>query len=849
MGMPRAARRQPVVLSSSSDDEKDRPQKRRTRGDATTSESKSKSATQRKPSPKKPQASRTSHKTANKSPAKPKSIYKPITSFFGTAPLPKPTQPTPSPTKSAVSLSIDDFDDDILDSDNEDPVQKSQSTVLEVRKRARPTLGRDDHAQPRGSQKFLRTVTGARVTPPPNPSKQPVNIDTRPWNERLGPTSLDELAVHKKKVEAVQIWIQNVFSGKERKRLLLLKGPAGSGKTTTVSLLSKALGVEIHEWKNPTSSTSSSEGFVSVTAQFEEFVRRAGIFGSLTFDAPTRPRHAEPSSGRHQQLILVEEFPNTFTRESSTVQSFRSSILSFLAATTPSATDFFNRTADSTQPITPVVMIISETLLSTNTAAADSFTAHRLLGPEILSHPGVTTIEFNPIAPTFMVKALDLIVAKEARQSGRKRIPGPQVIQKISEIGDIRSAVSTLEFLCVRGDENDGWGAKIDFSKKKTSKDTPLTEMERTSLDIVTQRENTLGIFHAVGRVVYNKRLTEPPGKLLPPQPPNWFPERRRPKASEVEVDSLIDELGTDIHTFIAALHENYVLSCAGADSEETMDSIEGCIDALSDADVLSPDRFGVAGSHRRTFQGTSSDNLRQEEMSYQVSVRGLLYALPSPVKRAAHPPGLLGSKGKGSSKGNPYVMYYPVSLRIWRTQEEIGGLLDMWVSRAQRGELFDFGNVSRKHSLPSAGGVETWRKNSTSVQEKRGGDEPIPPILLGSGGSARYEMLLERLPYLPIILRNSRLSHVVNGSVIRELRKITSFNGGSLMVSDGDQEDVGDDDNEEQDQWSTDRPASPHKTRKNLIRSKDKEPTSSAARAVGNNVAKLVLSDDDIED
>lgn len=851
MGKPRAARKQPVVVSSSSD-EQDSPPKRRTRGDSKTATSVSKpNLTSRRASSPKPKASQSVRKSPGKSPVKPKAIYKPITSFFSSAPPPKSTQPTPSPEKSVASVPIDDFDfDDILDSEDDDPVQQPKSTALAVRKRVRDTHVAEDQTQSRGSKKFLRTGTGARGTPPISQVTRSADVDTRPWNERFGPVSLDELAVHKKKVDAVRTWISDVLDGKARKRLLLIKGPAGSGKTTTISLLSKELGFEIHEWKNPTNSNSSSEGFVSVTAQFEDFVRRTGSFGSLVFDAPTNPRPVEPASMRQKQLIMVEEFPNTFTRESSTVQSFRSSILNFLAASTPSATTFFSERVEITPSVTPVVMIISETLLSTNTAAADSFTAHRLLGPEILSHSGVTTIEFNPIAPTFMIKALDQIVLKEARKSGRRKVPGPQVIQRLSELGDIRSATSSLEFLCVRGDEDEGWSAKVNFTKKKGPKDTPLTKMERESLELVTQRESTLGIFHAVGKVVYNKRLTENSASPPLPQPPNWFPERRRPKVSEVEVDSLIDELGTDTHTFIAALHENYVLSCTGADSEETMDSIEGCIDALSDADLLSPDRFGAAGFHRRTFQGTSSDNLRQEEMSFQVSVRGLLYALPAPVKRTAPPPGLTGAKGKGISKTNPFVMYYPVSLRIWRTQEEIGGLLGLWISRAQRGELLTPVLDSRRPQTASTGGVDTWKKSSPSARAEAQDDEPTFPILLGSGGSARYEMLLERLPYLPIILRKSRMTYAANTPAIREIRKIISFDGAGLVASTENQEDEDDvDEGREQEQWSTDHPASPQKNRKNVIRSKVDDSASAAAGAVENDVARLVLSDDDIED
>jgi cell cycle checkpoint protein len=381
-----------------------------------------------------------------------------------------------------------------------------------------------------------------------------------------------------------------------------------------------------------------------------------------------------------------------------------------------------------------------------------------------------------------------------------------------------------------------------------------MTKMEQESLEMVTQRESTLGIFHAVGRVVYNKRIPDDPSGPPVPQPPHWFPERRRPKASEVQLESLIDELGTDTQTFITALHENYVLSCEGTDEEETMDAIDGCIESLSDADLLSPDRFGHSGFGKRNFQGTSSDTLRQDEMSFQACVRGLLYNLPSPVKRINPPPGVMGIKGKGSAKGSAYVMYYPTSLRIWREQEEIGGLIDLWISRIQQGKLFRSKSAISKPAVARTGGVDTWRRStafdsekaSTSAGPKDENADSIP-VLLGSGGSARYEMLLERLPYLARILQKKSLPSAATAGTIRELRRITTFTG--TNVTD-DQDDDADNEPLENEQWTTDRPGSdtPRKRTRNKIISKAS--TGDALTGiVEKEVKSLVLSDDDIED
>jgi cell cycle checkpoint protein len=874
MVKPRAAKQKPIVLSSDSDDNAPPPPKRLKRGTLLSAPSGTQPTTSRASRAQTTRAVSPNSvpSTSQKSPAKPAS--KPITSFFRNASRAPSAQPPPLSSADKVTIPLDDFDDIFDSSDDDRPAQPQSALPIRKQKSSAVVGAVESDKATKGRQKFLLTASRAHSTPPPSQPARADPVDRRPWTDQFGPASLEELAVHKKKVADVQQWLTDVFSGTSRKRLLLLKGPAGSGKTTTVSLLSKELGIDMHEWKNPNNSMSTSDSFVSATVQFDDFVGRTGAFGSLAFDGHSQtPSQASSgtSNDRKKQLVLVEEFPNTFARASSAVQSFRSSVLKYLAANTQSASAFFAGQASSAQSITPIVMIISETLLSTNTAAADSFTAHRLLGPEILTHPGVSVIEFNPIAVTFMTKALDMMVVKEARKSGRKKTVGPQVIQRLAELGDIRSAASSLEFLCLRGDDADGWGAKVNFTKKKAPKDTPMTKMEQESLELVTQRESTLGIFHAVGRVVYNKRLPESPGVPVP-QPPNWFPERRRPKASEVNLETLIDELGTDTQTFTAALHENYVLSCGGTDSEETMESIEGCIEALSDADLLSPDRFG-ADAGRRNLQGTSADNLRQDEMCFQTSVRGLLYNLPNPVKRIAPPPGIMGIKAKGQGappagpRGNAFVMYYPASLRLWRQQEETSDLLELWISRAQRGDLLapDTG-ISKPPATP--GGVDTWRRTQFSqplppppnptATHPRTPDTTTAPTLLGSGASARSEMLLERLPYLTTILRGNkaRAPSAATTATLRAIQKITSFHG-SATASGGDGDGDGEDDLEqapgaEGEQWATDKPGEGEPRRKRVrIEAKTKTEEAAVAEMGGGlgEGASLVLSDDDIED
>ncbi|KAK7970570.1 hypothetical protein PG988_009643 [Apiospora saccharicola] len=579
---------------------------------------------------KRPEPSISPRKTRNRTAADEKSGAKGKTADLKTLFSRQAERAIATPSSSVVD---DILSDPISDEDGVGDVSTSTTSrvAANARKRFREgtqsDAGHDVGTAVTASQRFLRPP---RPTAPVSPAH-----DQRPWFERFGPSNLDELAVHKKKVTDVRRWLEDVIAGRMRQRLLILKGAAGTGKTTTMRLLAKDMKCELLEWRNPTVS-GSGLGFQSASAQFEEFMGRSGKFGQLDtdLDVPTTASISTAAMNEDaRKIILIEEFPNTFTKSSTALQSFRNTILQYLAANTPSLATFGQ--PSSKAPITPAVMVISETLLTTTSASADSFTAHRLLGPEITRHPGAGIIEFNAIAPTLLAGALDLIVKKEARKSGRKRTPGPLVLKRLGEIGDIRSAVSSLEFLCLKGDDEADWGSRVTFAKpKRGAKDTvALTKGEQESLELVTQRESSLGIFHAVGKVVYNKRDEKPMSSHTPEGKAEvllgFLAASARPKQSEVVVDHLIDETGTDTHTFISALHENYVLSCAptgSSDQSSAVDYINECIDGTPDEEAADVDDANPADTESwATDKPTEESSPRKKKLAIRQKSDGSL--------------------------------------------------------------------------------------------------------------------------------------------------------------------------------------------------------------------------------
>lgn len=828
-------------------------------------------------SPKKTKAaSKAAAGSANESKAPPSRT---IFSFFNTKIQRQQSQGSASPEKAHTPVvEKDDEDliqDDSLDDENlvKQPEAPASSYAVPLRKRK---LEEDIHTSNgllSGSQKFLKSANGRSPAPGSQAAASATTQkDTRPWIDRYAPVNLEELAVHKKKVADVRDWLSSALDGRDRKRLLVLKGAAGTGKSATVKLLAQPLNFDIREWHNPSSSDISSEGYVSVASQFDNFIGSTGKYSTLDLFHPDKPAEETPSAPasdvEERHITLVEEIPNAFIHSwsSSALRAFRSTIMQFLAANTPSASDLFSRQQAKASP-TPIVMIISESLFNNSSSSVDNVTANRLLGAEILSHIGVTVIELNPVAPTYLTKALELVIRKEARESSRKRAPGPAVLKHLSEIGDVRSAVSALEFICLRGDDPNAWSGRVAATALKGKKNAPseaLTDMERLSLEMVTQRESALGIFHAVGKVVYNKREAPAATDTPPPQPPPYLSHHRRARIPETDTESLLEELGTDIQTFIAALHENYVLSCQSPNSEDTADAINGSIDALSDADLLSSDSLGTSGLFRRAFRGSGGDTLRQEEFSFQRAVRGLLFSLPHPVKRIPPPASLQAqvSNLRGSAnnamlggRGDAFKMMMPTSLKLWRRKEEIDSLLTALVDKALNGKLRTEISTERSSTALKPSAVDSWRGNKAkfmtppstgprSSPPKRStdaSDDTTTSSLLMGGSSAKREMLLEHLPYMSAIHRASGLA-AQQSALLKQIAQVTLVSG---LVSQNDDASDDEDDGAETPAFGprTSLAQRPKKKEQDYVASVVDE-----AKEEGQ-APHLVLSDDDIED
>ncbi|XP_027624478.1 cell cycle checkpoint protein RAD17 isoform X3 [Tupaia chinensis] len=365
-------------------------------------------------------------------------------------------------------------------------------------------------------------------------------------------------------------WVDKYKPETQGGSLLLLTGPPGCGKTTTIKILSKEHGIQVQEWINPVLSDFQRDDFKelfhsesrfhvfpyqSQIAIFQEFLLRATKYNKLQMlgdDLRT-----------DKKIILVEDLPNQFYRDSHALHEVLRKYVRIGRC--------------------PLIFIISDSLSGDNN--------QRLLFPkEIQEECSISNISFNPVAPTIMMKFLNRIVTIEANKNGGKIIvPDKTSLELLCHgcSGDIRSAINSLQFLSSKGENNlwprkKGMSVKSDavLSKPKRRK-KPDRIFENDEIQAIGGKDVSLFLFRALGKILYCKRasLTEVDSPRLPSHLSEYERDTLLVHPEEVvEMSHMPGEL------FNLYLHQNYV------DFFMEVDDLVRASEFLSFADILSGD-------------------------------------------------------------------------------------------------------------------------------------------------------------------------------------------------------------------------------------------------------------------
>ncbi|XP_049873553.1 cell cycle checkpoint protein RAD17 [Pectinophora gossypiella] len=357
------------------------------------------------------------------------------------------------------------------------------------------------------------------------------NINHKNWMKNFDPVNVEDLAVNNKKIQEVEEWIKVVNSNSTCSDMLLLTGPVGCGKTTTVHTIASKYKMKVTEWITPVdidipTDYGDYEYKEKQSTKFLDFILKAANFSSLL-------------DSNNSKLVLVEDFPNTFIR-------------------TPSEfTDILNQYKNRAK--SPIVFICSESHSDGKNTAASLFT------PSLKEQFQIHHITFNGVTATGLRAALKRVAdIINKKHSAVYNIPTSDVIECVvnSSTGDVRSAVLNLHFACLKGSSQNLETSLIEEkeTKSKTTK-TTRKKKQASSRFLSLGKDQTVSILHGVGRVL-NPKVTENGNFTHPPT-------------------EIIEQFVSQPTSFVNFLEENYLVhfSCS-VDADRAAS-------ALSDADYL----------------------------------------------------------------------------------------------------------------------------------------------------------------------------------------------------------------------------------------------------------------------
>ncbi|XP_015690365.1 cell cycle checkpoint protein RAD17 [Oryza brachyantha] len=419
------------------------------------------------------------------------------------------------------------------------------------------------------------------------------------WVEKYKPNLSSELAVHKKKVEDVKKWLEEKLKapkGTFGGWTLVLTGQAGVGKSATIKALAPELGVEICEWTAPVPTlwtehlhANSGLRYISKLEEFENFVEKIRKYSLLS---PT-----SIGSQRKLTIVLIDDIPVTSGRVS-------------FARLGKCLTGLIQ----STQVPTVISLTQYHKTENNDTATWNSEDLESLL-----QSAGARKIAFNPVTTNSIKKILVRICKKEGSDLTE------ELLHQIatSSGGDIRHAIMSLQYYCLNPRRLNSALTTTTILPVLKSSGTlvPVQDDYGFSYVISTAcgRDETLSLFHALGKFLHNKRDTYVNVAVDVDSFPLKEKLRRNPHKMEVP-EKILSQAHGKVRTVADFLYEN-VLDFIDNDA---IDDAWTVISYLSEADCL------LAGSPISSARWMVNESYESESMTQliaaSVAARGVLF-------------------------------------------------------------------------------------------------------------------------------------------------------------------------------------------------------------------------------
>ncbi|XP_050944896.1 cell cycle checkpoint protein RAD17 isoform X3 [Cucumis melo] len=389
------------------------------------------------------------------------------------------------------------------------------------------------------------------------------------WIDKYRPHSLEELAVQKKKVEEVKVWFENRLrtpKDTNGSNVILITGPAGVGKSATVHVIASHLRARLCEWDTPTpviwqEHLHNLTAGIQYTSKLDEFESFIGRMRKYGV-IPS----CFPIDSKQPVILLIDDLP--LTNGKAALRRLQSCLHLYVQSTqVPTAIVITDCAKAETTDLT--VQYLEEIQLCLENAGA--------------------------------FEQIDAI----AKSSG----------------GDVRHAIMSLQLFCLKPSQICSSSSGAPESLK--DEEMPLSVVDdRFSFQF--GRDETLSLFHALGKFLHNKRQSV--NELVLDSEFSVQESLLRRPLNMDPPEKVLCQAHGQARPIADFLHEN-VLDFM---NEEAIDDAWVVASYLGDADTLLSSYDGMLARHN------DAENILHLAAA-SVAVRGVLFGNSHPLSSRWH--------------------------------------------------------------------------------------------------------------------------------------------------------------------------------------------------------------------
>lgn len=409
-----------------------------------------------------------------------------------------------------------------------------------------------------------------------------------------------ELVIQKKKINEIFSWFQEHFVNSKhidyisRCPIVILQGPTGCGKTSTLKWISNELKITFKEYSETTDTTAINHELTRILRDDD----RSNLSLSIDRRSALKFEHFIVNSIRYDTL-----YPTTEQQTDDAASEFDSDDLGFVEMISSSSSKSFNLSSNKPPPISGVIIHLETPLSFSRSQRILIQSLHKLVKviqdiskklsrrvaivfeslegeSETLAVPtkvkqtlGIQTFKFNPITKANMKKLVENLVKNYNHIIFDKET----IDQLVNDCdGDIRACINSLQLICNRSPHltniqnnnsihNDSDSLFVSPYHKRQKLNHENVRQVKLNPSLMRDNTRSLGFFHVLGKIFYQKRLYPDPDSI---EDKNHVCHKdiSRPFPTENSTEYLANLLDVGPGNLLTWLHHHYYKFC-GDDS------------------------------------------------------------------------------------------------------------------------------------------------------------------------------------------------------------------------------------------------------------------------------------------